>query len=221
MQITHEEARRLIQFKADRTLDTVNEDVLNSHLKACADCCTYFDAIAETESVLRKTLRKQWTSRPLPLQIDVIHGRVKSKSGSSSILTTRTALVSMISLLFAFVAWQSMTTRSALSTKNVPSEVPLIPTPSLPYQHTATSTLREDCSQIRYVVQQGDTLENIARQFSVSTEAIRSANGLTDSLISPNQELVIPACEMTPTGTIQPPTFTITPILETIPTTPG
>ena len=54
-----------------------------------------------------------------------------------------------------------------------------------------------------------------------SVEAILSANDLTGESIGSIRELVIPACETTPTSTIYPPTFTITPNLETIPTTPG
>jgi hypothetical protein len=221
MQITHEEARRLIQFKADGGLEPVNEERLHAHLTACTECRSHLDAVAETESVLRQTLRKQWNARPLPLQMDVIYGKVNSRNGVSAFLTTRKALIGVVSLFFAFFAWQSMTTRSTPPVQNIPGTVPLIPTPSLQYQYTATSTLREDCSEIRYIVQEGDRLEDIARQFSVSKADILSANDLENESIIPMQELVIPACGTTPTGTIYPPTFTITPNFETIPTTPG
>ena len=221
MQISHEEARRLIQFKADGGFDPVNEERLHVHLADCAECRTYRDSVKETETVLRQTLRKQWNVRPLPLQMDVIYGKVNSRKSVNAFLTTRKALIGIVSLFFAFFAWQSMTTRSTPPVQNIPGTVPLIPTPSLQYQYTATSTLREDCSEIRYIVQEGDTLEGIARQFSVSTEAILSANDLKNESISPMQELVIPACGTTPTGTIYPPTFTITPNFETISTTPG
>ena len=221
MQITHEEARRLIQFKADKVLSQTNEEKLNAHLKGCTECRTYFDDVTETESVLRQTLRKQWNARPLPLQMDVIYGKVNFRKSVNAFLTTRKSLIGVVSLFFAFFAWQSMTTRNTSPVQNIPGTVPLIPTPSLQYQYTATSTLREDCSEIWYIVQEGDTLEGIARQFSVSKADITSANDLKNESISPMQELVIPACGTTPTGTIYPPTFTITPNFETISSTPG
>jgi hypothetical protein len=171
--------------------------------------------------VLRQTLRKQWDARPLPLQMDVIYGKMNPGKSVNAFLTTRTALIGIVSLFFALFAWQSMTTRGTTPVQKLPGTVPLIPTPSLQYQYTATSTLREDCGEIRYVVQEGDTLEGIARQFSVSKGAILSANDLKNETISPMQELVVPACGTTPTGTIYPPTFTITPNFETISTTPG
>lgn len=220
MQSTHEEARRLIQSKADGGLDPVNEERLRSHLAACAECRTYFDTVKETESVLRQTLHKQWDARPLPLQMDAILGKSYSGRGAITILTTRKVLIGVVSLFFAFFAWQSMTAVTS-PPQNLPATLPFVPTPSVQYQFTVTGTVRDDCREIRYVVKEGDTLEGIARQFSVSTEAILSANDLTDAPLSPDQELVIPACETTPTGTIQPPTFTITPQLETISTTPG
>lgn len=219
MQSTHEEARRLIQFKADGRLDPVSEEVLRTHLAACADCRTYLESVKETESVLRQTLRKQWSAHPLPLSMDAVLEKSHSRRGGI-FLTTRTALIGIASMLFAFFAWQSLT---AVITppQNLPATIPFIPTPSVQYQFTVTGTVQEDCGEIRYIAQEGDTLGSIARQFSVSTEAIISANGLTDASISPNQELVIPVCELPSTGTVQPPTFTITPIFETVPTTPG
>ena len=220
MQITHEEAHKLIQFKADNNLNPVNEEKLFAHLKVCMECRTYFDAVKETESVLRQTLRKQWNARPLPLHMDFIYGNINSRGSVSTFMTTRKALIGIFSMIFAFFAWQSMTT-SALPRQNPLNTVPLIPTPSIQYQTTATGTLQEDCKEIMYIVKQGDTLESVARQFSVSVEAILSANDLTGESIGSIRELVIPACETTPTSTIYPPTFTITPNLETIPTTPG
>lgn len=220
MQSTHEEARRLIQFKADGGLDPVSEERLHAHLAGCTECRTYRDSVKETESVLRQTLRNQWNARPLPLQMDAVLGKSYSKRSVTGYLTTRKALIGIVSMLFAFFAWQSMTAVTA-PPQNLPATVPFVPTPSVQYQFTVTGTTRDDCREIRYVVKEGDTLDGIARQFSAPPEAILSANNLAHVPLRPNQELVIPACETTPTGTIHPPTITITPQLETISTTPG
>lgn len=219
MQITHEEARRKIQIKADNDLDSVNDEKLTTHLKTCAECRNYSDAIKDTESVLRQTLRKQWNIRPLPLQLDAVYARLNYRGGTSIFMTTRTALISIIFVMLAVVTWHSTTAGESESRSMSPGTAPLIPTPST--QYTATNTPQNGCEEIRYIVQQGDSLESIARYFSVSKEAIRLANNLTGETLTPSRELIIPFCESTPTGTIRPPTFTITPIFETISTTPG
>jgi predicted anti-sigma-YlaC factor YlaD len=64
MQITHEEAHRLIQFNIDGTLDLNNQETLNTHLRGCADCRVYSDEVKETVSTLREIMRKHWNLRP-------------------------------------------------------------------------------------------------------------------------------------------------------------
>ena len=219
MQITHEEAHKRIQQKADHGLRAAIEEELNTHLQTCVECRSYFDAIRETESVLRQTLQKQWNARPLPLQMDVIFEKINSKRGTSIFLTTRKALISFAFILFTFVIWQSMAAGNWESQQSPLGIVPLIPTPST--QYTVTTTLQNDCDTVRYIVQSGDTLENIAQRFSIPMESILIANNLTGKSITLSQELTIPICELTPTSTTHPPTFTITPIFETITTTPG
>lgn len=219
MQITHEEAHRLIQFKADKDLGLIDEEKLTAHLKNCTECRVYSDSIKDTESILLQTLRKQWDVRPLPLQMDVIYAKVNSGKSANIFLTTRTALIGITFVLFAFITWQSITARDTPSRQIPLSTVPLIPTPSA--QYTVTHALQKDCKEIRYIVQEGDTLDTLARQYSISKEAILAANNLTDEPLVSTRELVLPLCQSTPTSTTHPPTFTITPNFETISTTPG
>ena len=47
-------------------------------------------------------------------------------------------------------------------------------------------------SQRTYVVQQGDTLNEIAQRFGTTAEAIKAANGLTSDTINVGQVLIIP-----------------------------
>jgi hypothetical protein len=133
-------------------------------------------------------------------------------------LSTRKALVGVAVVMFAFFAWQSMTNNA--SSAQIPlGTLPMIPTPAT--QFTATNTLQSDCKELRYVVQQGDTLESIAQNFSTSEESIIAVNGLSSHEIRVSEGLIIPFCESTPTSTTYPPTFTITPNFEPISTTPG
>lgn len=219
MPITHDEAQGLIQLKVDNSLRLTDEEKLSAHLKSCTECRLYLETTKVTEAILRKTLRKQWrTAAPLPLQMDIIYEKVGFGGSASILVTTRTALIGVAFMVFAFMAWQSMNTDSLVQ-QNLPGIVPLIPTPST--QYTATITLQSECQNFKYSVHEGDTLENIARQFSVSEESIVIANNLTDESLGSIQELVIQVCETTPTSTTNPPTFTITPIFEPVSTTPG
>ena len=219
MQITHEEAHRLIQLKLDNRMNSKNEEALNAHLKDCVDCLGYSDEIKDAVNTLRRTMNKQWNLHPLPLQMESIRGKINSKGSASILLTTRTALVGIAFVMFAYVAWQSVITNNAAPQQTPLGALPLIPTPST--QFTATTTRTEVCDEIRYIVKEDDTLESIAHQFSISKEDIMSANNMTEESIHPAAELFILLCKSTPTSTIYPPTFTITPYFEKITTTPG
>jgi hypothetical protein len=220
MQITHNEARQLIQSKLDGGINSDNEEILGEHIKNCSECRDYFASAKETGTILQQTLRKQWSAKPPPLQMDPIFGGLNSRRNMSIFLVTRTALVSVALFVFAVITWHLMTNGSATLQQNpLNMAVPLIPTPGS--QFTATNTLQIDCQDNEYNIQPGDTLAGIAEHFSVSKESILHANDLTNESLISIQKLAIPICESTPTQTIHPPTFTITPILDTASTTPG
>jgi hypothetical protein len=218
MQITHEEARRLIQFKADSGLNLLNEEKLSTHLRTCEGCRAYADATGETELVLQQTMHRRWDIPPLPLRLDVILGKVNSR-WNDRLVTTRKALIGVALVLFAFMTWQSVTTNHSAILDTPPGALPMIPTPST--QYTVTNATQKDCREIKYIEQEGDTLESIAKYLSVSKESILLANNLSDETPVPGRELVIRFCGPTPAGTTHTPTITITPILETVVITPG
>lgn len=62
-----------------------------------------------------------------------------------------------------------------------------------------------------YVVQLGDTLYSISKEFGVSITALMQANGLTDYAIKAGQVLVIPGATVTVTPVTPTPTGTLTP----------
>lgn len=73
----------------------------------------------------------------------------------------------------------------------IPTPTPILGPNGLPVTPTPTST--PDQRAAVYTVQRGDTLVSIAAQFSVTVEAIMTANGLKpDEIIRPGQPLVIP-----------------------------
>lgn len=218
MQISHEEARRLIHFKADNGLNSLHEEALDSHLQVCVECKKYSEMIKDTEVVLQQTLRKHWNIHPLPLQVDAIYARISSGGIGSIILAIRKTAIGIAVATFVLFIWQSMNIRELSSQQTPQGMVLLAPTP---LTHTATDALQSECNEIRYIVQPGDTLDGIARQFSITRESILRANRITVETLTPSRELILPICTLPPTQTTHPPTFTITPVFESISTTPG
>ena len=217
MQITHEEAIQLIQYTADKAVPSVKEKLLHEHLQGCTQCNAYARQFKDMENVLQTVMRKQWSQRPAPLSLSALKAKKDSQKNRSALLVTRTALIGMAICTFIFIGWQVTLTTNP---KNAifPGMLP-VPTPST--QFTATNTLALHCQQILYKVQEHDTLESIANQYATSKEAIMNLNDLNTEIIQRDMELLVPICKSTPTSTIYPPTFTITPFLEPITNTPG
>ena len=218
MQITHAEAIRLIQFSADKALPFKQEKILlDEHLQECSECRAYVNQLNEMENVLQSVLRKQWNLHPAPLIINTLTGKEKGKKNQGALLITRNAIISIAFLAFVLIGWQF--TLSAKSNNGVQPGLLPIPTPSALF--TATSFPSQNCSNTEYQVQKNDTLDSIADHFSTSKERLMSLNHLYTETIDPATKLLIPICELTPTTTTHPPTFTITPFLQPITYTPG
>jgi hypothetical protein len=220
MQIGHEEARKLIQFSLEQTLETHEKSKLQTHLDTCESCRAYAEDLAEVESVLIPLMERQWNFQPTPLSIRSISEKRISKLDNSMILATRTAMISIIFVAFIFSIWQFTQSGKQTSDK-MPVGVPPVPTPSM--HSTSTKIVFRNCEEITYQVRENDTLEKIAHQFSVSKQEIMSINNLKTETLNPVMELLIPSCHSTPTGTMNPTIFTrtYTPSMDTIASTPG
>jgi len=85
------------------------------------------------------------------------------------------------------------------------------PTPTASPQSTATlssaGATDAACQKVKYTVQANDTLGSIALNYNVSTDAIRTYNGLTGDIVEDGQVLTIPLCLRVTTG----PSPTVTP----------
>jgi len=93
----------------------------------------------------------------------------------------------------------------ALSVTVTPYRPPTRVAEPTPLQHTIT-----------YIVQKGDTPENIARQWETSLAALLAANKLTrDAVIHVGDKLIVPLPTATPTST---PTLTPSPVATPTPT---
>ncbi len=219
MQITHEEAHRLIQLDADEVLSMQEKVALSTHLEDCMECRAYAREIEEVESVLVPLMKRQWDLQPAPLLIGAIRAKGFSKTQISITLATRIAAIGVVFLAFVFSAWQlALSGRQAPG--HLPIDIPSIPIP--PMQSTSTKITSPNCHEILYRVQESDTLESLAHRFSVSPDEIRAINNMKTETIHPAMQLRISICNFTPTGTSNPTIFstTYTPSRKPITSTP-
>lgn len=222
MSITHEQAQELIQWDMDRTLTREESAKLSDHLHSCHACTAYASEIKEAVSMLPPLMKRQWDAHLVPLPI---HSLVEKRENllSGTLLTMRTALVSLVVMALFFSAWQFVLSSPSPSSR--PSSViPPVPTPSNPtLQFVSTQRTLNGCSILSYTVQEQDTLSSIARKFSVSERTIVEFNQLESKSIHAAIELMIPLCHFTPTGTFYAATFTttLTPVLNFRTSTPG
>lgn len=211
MQITHQEARRLIQFHADNALNAKEKTVLFTHLNACLECRAYAAEIKELEDTLLPMLKRQWNRRPIPLSISDLEVKRKTQSSFNNILAIRKAIIAFVFVAFVLSAWKF--TRPGQSLLGLPAVIVApVSTPSLESTNTLVSS--ENCVRLLYTVQVNDTLSGIAAQFSISKAELIALNGLGTETLRMGMTLMIPVCKFTPTSTLSPTaTTTYTPVI--------
>ena len=81
----------------------------------------------------------------------------------------------------------------------------------------------QNCVEMKYQVQETDTLESIAAQFSVPKDQIMALNNLKAEILNPDVELRLPVCEPTSTSTVaaSTQTTTFTPVIGSTTSAPG
>jgi hypothetical protein len=217
MMITHEEARRLMQFKADNALKEPEDQLLEAHLKICAECQKYQAGLNELGSTLQTLMQRRWNQQPLPLSTSHAASRGYKNLSSNILFATRIVAMGLICIAFLFNVWQF--TQAGGNDSNPPSaDIPLIPTPSLQSTERMTS---QGCEFIQYTVQRHDTLESIARQYSLSVEDLKAANHLAGGNVEPSMKLSLLLCNPTPSGTPKIVKTTFTPLLGSTTLTPA
>lgn len=218
MQITHDEARRLIQYDLDRALNSEKQRVLTAHLQKCEACRAHAVDMNNVENILRDVMQKHWNQPPLPLSMDSIKIHTKS---INALFAWRLSLVSVAMITLLFLIW-GFKLAAFNSTDQLPLSVLPVPTPSV--QSTtasAISAISTKCDSVIYEVQDFDTLDDIADQFLVSKEEIIAFNNMRTDMIYKSMELFIPQCNIGPTDTLHTPTTTLTPNIRLTIFTPG
>jgi hypothetical protein len=218
MQMTHEEAHKLIQFNTDDALNPHEKNELQSHLESCAECQAYANSMRGMESILIPLLQKKWNKQPIPLSIPTVMAKRDVRISQRMFLATRIAAIGMICVTFVFSIWQ-LTLSNQPTPGPILVSVPPVPTPSTQFIST-TGTL-DTCEYRLYIVKENDTLENIADLFSISKAEILAINNMKTETLNATVEILIPVCTSTPTGTVNAFTTTYTPSISPITSTPG
>jgi hypothetical protein len=213
MSITHEEARRLIQFDTDRALEEQEQDLLHDHLAGCTECSEYARQVHKLELTLVSVMQRRWNVQPLPSPAQTVSPGRKSQLLQNMLFATRIAAMGVICITFLFNIWH-FTQSPGQSPNPVSSSAAPVPTPSI--LSTTTNAAGPDCELVSYKVQEHDTLQRVASQFSVPPEAILTANHLDGNMLVPSMNLSIPLCGQTP-GTPRTATITFTPLLTSTP----
>ena len=210
MPITHEQARKLIQFSLDGVLQSAEKAMLSAHLEDCLDCKEYANELKELETILLPVMKKQWKARPIPLSVPLLIQGNSSRINPGAILAIRKLAISLVFIALLFSVWD-MVASSPFHSGAIPLVVPLVPTPSIQTaSSTSTESTAENCEMMVYSVQENDTLASIASQFLVPEEEIIKINELKTDAVRLSMQLLIPICNFTPTGTIDPAPFTTT-----------
>ncbi len=90
---------------------------------------------------------------------------------------------------------------STLATVPAPTAVPVINATPIPQTNGESPILADptmadnSINAVTHVVQEGDTLLSLCREYDVSVDSIRVANGRVDSFIYLGEELVIPQAD--------------------------
>jgi len=217
MQITHQEARHLIQSELDGGISIRQRQLLDSHLASCSDCQRYAESIQNVETILRPLLQRQWNRQPVPLSMSVLTSRAYPKTSSGMILATRIAAIGVVFAVCLFGAWQFNLSKP-ISFSSLAASAPPIPVPSTSTKLVIT-TQTQPCEETQYVVREDDTIDSVADKFQVSKEQLLSANNLKPDVMRVGTQLLIPTCNTTPTAYGS--TTTFTPTLLQITSTPG
>ncbi|HJS20750.1 MAG TPA: LysM peptidoglycan-binding domain-containing protein [Anaerolineales bacterium] len=217
MHISHEEARKLIQFNSDNALTVDQKKILHSHVEICTECLEFAKQMGEMESILKPVMQRKWNQPYPPLPTATIIARSASRISDNIVMATRTIAVGAIAIVFMFSVWQfSLPASKSPGTLSV--SAPPVPTPS--FQLTSTS-ISKNCVETNYIVQPEDTLDSIAETFSVAKQEILSYNNLKTEVVQSGMELGIQTCSTSPTGTVNTVTTTFTPWNSPTTTTPG
>lgn len=235
-EITHQEARVLLQAATDQVIASDENNALNAHLAQCKVCTDYAKNLVDLEANLRRTMHANWDNQQPNLDIQAILNphpvKLLWNSFVSQTHTMEKVGVVIVLLLGYFFIVNLVGIQFPITKEKTPTPLPTpngqpvvfsnSPTPSV--NPSLTKVVSPACeTTIMYLVQEKDTLDSIAYRHGITKEVILAYNNLNSSTVFTGMELLIPLCDSTPAqiATIPKNTLSLTPLVGTIlPTQP-
>jgi len=219
--ISHLQARAWLDSTVDLALSPEQRAALEGHLAGCDECRRYEAELASLEGTLRKSLQAHLPASHAPLSLEEVLQRVKASQPATTFVNRWVAapvLLVVLLTIFFTLGLPRGAGGGTHPTQALTATALLVPTPSASI--TSTLLTSPECESIRYQVQAGDTLDAVAREFSISKDILMTYNHLTAESLP--AELSIPMCYVTPLVGSQTPssTVTITPQAEYTMSTP-
>ncbi len=149
MSITHDEARRLIQFRADDALRILTIIYWRPISVPVRNVKNMHPPLHDLEATLQHLMQRRWDRQPLPLPAGKPVPVNSSRFTQSIFFATRIIAMGIICVAFLFNIWQ-FTQPGAQRATPPAAEIPLIPTPSM--QTPGTSATDQTCESIYYEV---------------------------------------------------------------------
>lgn len=234
IELTHQQARALLQAAADQPLPAADRSALDAHLSVCNDCNAYAAQLAGVEARLRKALHTKWDSFRPDLNLQAIKQPSPASRAWNYFFSQPQVLgkvTIMAALLLGYIAIVNLVgIRVPITENKTPTVLPtpngfttsFSGSPTLSAQSARTDTTTQTCDTVIYVVQENDTLESIAFQHGITKETLLGYNPsigeLAANTVITGMELAIPLCESTPSRTASLPgsALTITPMKGTL-----
>jgi hypothetical protein len=214
--ITHQQARSLLQAAIDQGIDPQAKTLLHEHIASCAECSAYAQFMEGLQADLRRLTHQQWDRYAPAFSAETIRKRVSRPNQPTNPfaqiwLAARFAAVTIvvITLAFAFKLTGPQPFLPAFGAASAPAPGAVLQTPTPAMTRTATQVNQPACQYGSHLVLQGETLADIAFMYGITAEKVLESNHLQGTFLQNGTVLVIPVCISTPTGTL-----TITPISE-------
>ena len=231
MELTHQEARTLLQAATDQIIKPEKISALDAHLLQCKACTEYANELVNLERNLRNAMHSNWDSQQPVIDIQAIIKpnlvRILWNSlVSQSHAMEKISVVIVLLLGYIFIA-NIVGIQSPITGDKTPTPLPtpngqtvvffISPTPFA--SSSLTKLVSPACeTTTMYLVQENDTLSSIAYQHGTTEEAILAYNNLNSGIVFTGMDLIIPMCDSTPshTSTIPKNTLSLTPLGGTI-----
>jgi anti-sigma factor RsiW len=206
VEMTHQQIRNLLQASAEQTLPPSEKLALEKHISDCAECRTYAQQLSELQSGLRQMLHQRWDKSRPTLSAQLIKERAGKQTDRTRVwaMVGKLAVVPLLVIAF-FVAYQASEMPASLmpaTALSIPAPEATLLTPTPPARSTPTQITAQNCDRITYIIQENDSLDSIAAQFSVTKDMLMAYNGMGSESLVMRTELVIPLCQSTSTPTI-------------------